>query len=278
MKAYSTHEVAELLDMRPARIRALARAGFLHPQRTPAGRYLFSFQDLVLLRTAKGLDDAKVAPRRLWSALKAIAEQLPPDRPLSAVRVQIQDDRVLARDESSAWEPESRQRLLDFSLESRSGKVAPLKRRTPEPPTRAMETAEEWFEIALEHENRGASAEAESAYRRALQALPEHVAARINLGRLRHSAGALAEAERLYREALAFDPQHPIARFNLGVVLEDQGRTSAAIETYEEAAKLESHPADVHYNLARLYEQIGDLRSALRHLSRFKALTRHTRR
>ena len=32
--------------------------------------------------------------------------------------------------------------------------------------------------------------------------------------------------------------------------------------------------ADAHYNLARLYQQSGDAQAALRHFSRFKALTR----
>ena len=84
------------------------------------------------------------------------------------------------------------------------------------------------------------------------------MAARINLGRLRHQARALDDAERLYREALALDPSHPTARFNLGVVLEDRGATSEAIAEYVEAARLDPRVADVHFNLARLYQQAGD--------------------
>ena len=82
------------------------------------------------------------------------------------------------------------------------------------------------------------------------------------------------EAERLYREALELDPGHPTARFNLGVVLEDRGATDEAIEAYREAVRLDPRVADVHFNLARLYQQAGDQQAALRHFSRFKALTR----
>src|SRR5690606_25282137 len=154
------------------------------------------------------------------------------------------------------------------------GKVAQLKRRTPPQAALDASTAEAWFEIALEYENAGANDDAEDAYRNALKANPDHVAARINLGRLRHAANAFKEAEQLYRDALRIDPQHPIALFNLGVVLEDQGDNDGAIAEYEAATRIDPHPADVHYNLARLYEQLGDLRAALRHLGRFKALTR----
>jgi tetratricopeptide (TPR) repeat protein len=92
---------------------------------------------------------------------------------------------------------------------------------------------------------------------------------------LRHVAKALAEAEALYRQALAVEPNHPTARFNLGVVLEDRGATSEAIEQYREAVRIDPRVADVHFNLARLYQQSGDQQAALRHFSRFRALTRN---
>jgi tetratricopeptide (TPR) repeat protein len=60
----------------------------------------------------------------------------------------------------------------------------------------------------------------------------------------------------------------------LGVVLEDRGATNEAIEEYREAVRLDPRVADVHYNLARLYQQVGDQQAAIRHFSRFKALTR----
>ncbi len=100
------------------------------------------------------------------------------------------------------------------------------------------------------------------------------MAAHINLGRLRHVGKALDEAERLYRRALELEPNHPTARFNLGVVLEDRGATTEAIDAYLEAARLDPRVADVHFNLARLYQQTGDQQAALRHFSRFRALTR----
>jgi tetratricopeptide (TPR) repeat protein len=276
MKAYSTREVAELLGLSTARVRSLLRSGVLTPQRTPAGRATFTFQDLVLLRTAKGLIDAKVPARRITKALQALASKLPTDRPLSAVRVQIDGDRVIVRDSASTWEPESGQTVLDFSVKELGEKVAPLARESVQRALRAASSADDLFQAALESEEIGSIAEAESAYRNAIAADPAHVAAHINLGRLRHVGKALDEAERLYRRALELEPTHPTARFNLGVVLEDRGATADAIDEYLEAARVDPRVADVHFNLARLYQQKGDQQAALRHFSRFRALTRNS--
>jgi tetratricopeptide (TPR) repeat protein len=274
MKAYSTREVADLLGITQQRVRGLVRSGVVAPHAGAGGRFSFSFQDLVLLRTAKGLADAKLPPRRIMSALRALAEQLPSDRPLSAVRVQIDGDRVVVRDSSTTWEPESGQTVLDFSVREIGEKVAPLARESIQQALHDAESADELFQAALESEQIGANGDAEHAYRGVLEADPAHVAARINLGRLRHIARDLAEAERHYRAALEQDPNHPTARFNLGVVLEDRGATSEAIEQYLEAVRLDARVADVHFNLARLYQQVGDEQAALRHFSRFRALTR----
>lgn len=274
MKAYSTREVADLLGIPAQRVRWLVRSGVVAPRLGASGRFEFSFQDLVLLRTAKGLADANLKPRKILNALRALAEQLPADRPLSAVRVQIDGNRVIVRDNSTSWEPESKQTLFDFNVRDLGQKVAPIARDSVQRALSSAVNADELFEAALESEEIGANGEAELAYRRVLESDLDHVAARINLGRLRHQARALDDAERLYREALALDPKHPTARFNLGVVLEDRGATKEAIAEYVEAARLDPRVADVHFNLARLYQQAGDEQAALRHFSRFRALTR----
>jgi tetratricopeptide (TPR) repeat protein len=274
MKAYSTREVAGLLGMSERRVRGLVRSGVVAPHSGSQGRLSFSFQDIVLLRTAKGLADAKVPARRISTALKALAEQLPADRPLSAVRVQVDGNRVIVRDNSTLWEPETGQTVLDFSVREIGDKVAPLAREFIQKALEDAASVDEIFQAALECEQIGANEDAETAYRSVLDADPSRVAAKINLGRLRHIARDLVEAERLYRDALDTDPKHPTARFNLGVVLEDRGATSDAIQQYVEAVRLDPRIADVHFNLARLYQQTGDEQAALRHFSRFRALTR----
>ena len=76
MRPYSTRQIAELLGISPARVRSLAQRKFLAPSRDESGQLRFSFQDLVLLRTANGLLEAGVQPRRVWRALAAVRERL----------------------------------------------------------------------------------------------------------------------------------------------------------------------------------------------------------
>jgi tetratricopeptide (TPR) repeat protein len=120
-----------------------------------------------------------------------------------------------------------------------------------------------------------------AAYERALAGWPDLADAHNNLGRLLHNAGSLAAAESSYRLAICADAGVALYWFNLGVVVEDQGRCAEAIAAYEQAIERDEHAADAHYNLARLLEltarRTGDdllLQRAVRHLLRYRALTR----
>src|SRR2546422_380713 len=81
MSGYGAREVAKMLGLSLGQVRAYVRAGFLEPTRGPRGELRFSFQDLVLLRTAQGLVSARIAPRRVRSALRKLKERLPERRP-----------------------------------------------------------------------------------------------------------------------------------------------------------------------------------------------------
>jgi tetratricopeptide (TPR) repeat protein len=123
---------------------------------------------------------------------------------------------------------------------------------------------------------------AAQAYERALAGRPDLADAHNNLGRLCHDAGSLPRAEASYRLAICADPNVALYWFNLGVVVEDQGRRAEAITAYQRAIELDDHVANAHFNLARLLElagrrtgDAGVLRCAVRHLLRYRELTRH---
>ncbi len=274
MTPYSTRQLATLLEVRPERIRALARRAEVTPARDERGRLHFSFQDLVLLRTANDLARDAACPRRVWRALRSLGRQLRDGTPLSAIRMRIEGGRLLATSAQTTWVPESGQTLFDFARAGAPPKVEALSPRAAARAVRQQPTAEEWFELGIALEQSGAEADAEAAYRQAFTTDPAHVDARINLGRLRHAAQALDEAESLYREALGLEPTHAVACFNLGVVLEDHGRLEDAAASYERALGLDPELAEAHYNLARLCELAGDERAALRHLASYRRLKR----
>jgi len=274
VKGFSAKDVARMLDLSVGQVRAFARAGFLDPGRGQRGEYRFSFQDLVLLRTAQGLRAARIPPRRLRAALLRLREQLPTGEPLSGVQIVARGDRILVRRGEAMYDPESGQGAFDFEVSELVDKVAPHARRAvdearngPRPPD-----AEGWYEIGYDLEA-VAPREARRAYEHALELEPGHVDARINLGRLLLLAGEVAASEEQFRLAAAYDPLNAVAWFNLGVVLEDLGRPAHARAAYRQAVGADPRFADAYFNLSRLLEQAGDSRAALRALKTYRKLT-----
>lgn len=272
MKGYTTREVAEVLGLPTSRILSWTRRGLISPERGPRGAYVFSFQDIVLLRTARELLDADVPARRVSASLEALREQLPVGRPLSAVMISAVGDRVLVRDEDTVWEPDSGQLRIDFAVADVADATVPIARRALQEDGRddGMD-ADDWYDSAVDLEAVSTD-EAIAAYRRALDLDPTHSDAHLNLGRLLHEAGRIHEAEEHYRRAATADPQSARAFYNLGVALEDQSAVAGAVEAYEAALRLDPDLAVAHFNLSRLLEAEGRQTEALAHLARYKHL------
>src|SRR2546430_70112 len=259
MKGYTSRDVARLLGLTVAQVRGFARDGFLSPSTARGRRTLqFSFQDLVVLRTAKALVGARIPPRRIRRALKKLRQQLPRGRSLAELHIAAEGDRIVVRDGSTAWNPESEQTHLDFAVSELATRAAPIARRAAQA-ARAAEgelDAEDWYELGLELEAVDPG-EARDAYRRALELDAHHADAHVNLGRLLHEQGLVEEAERHYRLALSANPDLATAAYNLGIALEDLDRPAHAVAAYPQA--LPAHPrlADGPYNVARLYGGLG---------------------
>ena len=274
MTGYTTEEVARLLGLSPAQIRSYTRAGFLSPARGARGDLRFTFQDLVLLRAAKGLMAARIPAAQIRGSLRRLKQQLPRGRALSELRITAEGHRVVARDGAVAWNPESGQLVLDFDVARLAQRAAPLARRQAAAAREVEDDfdADDWFELGLELEV-SAPAEARDAYRRALELDPHHADARVNLGRLLVESDRAEEAETHFRAVVADHPDHATAWFNLGIALEDRRRPNDAVKAYERAITADRRLADAYFNLARLYEQAGKRAAALRNLSKYRLLT-----
>lgn len=235
----------------------------------------FSFQDLVLLRTARGLLSARIPARRIRSALTRLREQLPEGRSLASLHITAEAGGVIAVDGDARWQPESGQTLFDFDTEELSRKVAPIARQSFRAAQRDAEetTADGWYSLGCQLET-GSPEQAREAYERAIGADPGHADAWVNLGRLLHESGEAAAAADHYRAALSARPDDTTAAFNLGVALEDMGKPRSALEAYEKAVSLDPENADAHFNAASLCERLGRPAAALRHLKVYRNLVR----
>jgi tetratricopeptide (TPR) repeat protein len=273
---YNASQAAKLLDLPVSRIREFVKAEFIHPRRGPRGEYRFSFQDIVLLRTAKELA-SELSPRKVKSALKKLHEQLPRGRELSAVRITAEGETVVVRDDRTKWNPESGQTLIDFEVADLAAEVAPLVLEAAEAARESEEelAPDDWYELACDLETHELE-QARDAYRRALEVEPYHADAHLNLGRILHEAGEIEAAKDHYRLALEGRPKDATAAFNLGVAYQDLERVPDAIRAYSNAIEWDTRYADAHYNLSQLYEETGRSQMALRHLYRYKRLTGET--
>jgi tetratricopeptide (TPR) repeat protein len=269
---FTTRDAAKIVDLPEQQIRSCVRSGFISPVRGPGRRLRFTFQDLLLLKTTKGLLESRVPLKRIRRMLASLKRQLPDDQHLTSVTIYADGGRVVAWNGSARWQPDSGQFLFNFDVRTVARQVAlpraPAASKAPGPP---LPTAQDWFQLATELEG-SSPEEAQRAYHQALELDPTLSDAHVNLGCLYQEAKKPAQAEAHYRAAIRHAPADPIPHFNLAALLDDLGRADEAIRSYRLAIERDPDCADAHYNLGLLFEKRGKRSEAIRHLSKARAL------
>jgi tetratricopeptide (TPR) repeat protein len=276
MVSYNVRDVERVLRLSRSTIRGLIEVGFVKPERGPRREYRFSFQDLIVLRAARALIQAKLSRKRIRRSLEELRRTLPETMPLSGLSICAVGDRVVVRDGTAHWQADTGQYLLGLDVVMENGVLHMIEHLeaaadAPRSTTDSAKTAEQWFAEGLELEAEDPGA-ARGAYEHAVSVDPRHVASWINWGRLLHEQGATREADNVYRRALQECGPCSLLMFNRGVLLEDLGKSGAALEAYQAAIEADPTLADCHYNLARLYEVLGKPQHALRHLGQYRRL------
>ena len=265
---YTTKEVAELIGINSDQVRHYVRRKLIEPGRGARGEFRFSFQDVVLLRTAKRLLDAKVTTRKAYRALVKLKEELSQVESLSSVRIYANGPNVVVRDDNHVWEVETGQVALDFAVEEAVGRVEELSDAHLLDAARGSDlTSDEWYNLGLDLEE-VEPIKAPDAYKEAIRIDPKNADAHVNLGRLYQLRGDLKHAKRHYELALTARPGHQLAYYNLGTVFDELDEIEKASDYYEKALGI----PDAHYNLARICELNGDEVSALRHMRQYRDL------
>jgi len=261
--------VQEMFGLSRTSVIGLIQAGFVAPGRGPRNEYRFSFQDLVLLRTAFKLQQASIPPRKILRALAKLKDSLPENRQLNGLGLTAVGADVAVRDSSGQWTAETGQLLMDYEVSPLSGSVAEFA-KPPDPPAPSID----WFRQgeALEEENLVA---AEAAYRQAIATDPGQAAPYLNLGVLLCEAGRSHEAAELYNRALEAVGHDPLVHFNHAIALEDLNRCEEAVRAYGRALTLDRRCGDAHFNLGLLLETQGDRQGALRHFNAYRRLKRN---
>ena len=304
---YGFGAAAAILGISESRLRYWSQSGFIGPSVREAGKQVFSFQDLAAVKAAKELIDRGFSTADIRRAIDRVRATLPGiDRPLEHLRVAFNGSELVLIEDGTAFAL-SGQRVFDFGLgELRArasgwGRTTPI-RRAPEandtePVIEAVatktsgatagksgaaaaakavaktQTAYDWFQAGLGHENAGRLDEASTSYRRALKLDPGLGAGHTNLGTLAHRRGDVAEARASFAAALAVDPEQPEARYNLAHLLCESGEFELGAAELRRVLQLAPDFADAHFNLATALETLGGRRQALHHLEQYLVLT-----
>ncbi|WP_082572026.1 tetratricopeptide repeat protein [Variovorax sp. Root434] len=259
MLGLSRHAVLKLIEL-----------GFVVPVKEDGKAWKFSFQDVVLLRSAYELRAARIPTRQILKALRQLKASLPEDRPPLGMRITAQGDRVTVRYGDAHWEPLTGQFVLDLQIESGAESVtlfAPRLEAAPDP----SDLDARFSRAESLEETKPQTAEA--LYRRILADDPSYAHAYLNLGFMLCESGRPEAAAALYQDGLRFCPDDPLMHFNHAVALEGTGDANAALASYEEALRLQPDLLDAHRNAALLYADVGQQQLAIRHFSAFRRLT-----
>ncbi len=268
MSGYTTREVSDLIGLKPDQVRHYVRRSLLEPARGAQGEFRFDFQDVVLLRTAKGLLESNVSTRRALKLLLKLQNELACVRSLAAVRIFADGNTVVVREDSTVWDAESGQVRMDFEVQELAKSVANLANGNLIVAREAgAYDSDEWYNLGLDLEEVEPE-RAPEAYARAIELNPRNADAHVNLGRLMQLRGNLKQAKRHYERALSVAPNHQLALYNLGTVFDELNEMESAAEFYRRAPAV----PDAHFNLSRISELRGDELAARRHMRDYRRL------
>ena len=227
---------------------------------------LFSFSDLIALKTLQKLRENHIPPRKIGRALTALKQKLSHiERPLSELKI-VSDGRTISvQIAGQKMEALTGQMLFNFD----TSELASVRSLTPKAAQHRPDSerqAEMYFQQGLSFEETGAPIEqASEAYEKAVQLNPGAAGALVNLGTIFYRQRRYAEAERQYLRAIEVDSNYPLAHYNLGNLYDEQGDLTRAEEHYKLALHLNPSYADAYFNLALLAERKGDFLSAVRY-------------
>ena len=103
-RPYTLRSIQQMLGVSRGVIGGFVDAGFITPARGPRKELRFSFQDVVLLRTACSLQAAQVPAAKILRSLRSLRDRLPTSLPLSGLRITAIGNDIAVRDDAQLAE------------------------------------------------------------------------------------------------------------------------------------------------------------------------------
>lgn len=235
-------DLAGILKLSSARIRAWIRMGLITPTKTV---HRFCYFDFHQVSGAKRLCELIAEGARL-SEIRAGLEQIRrwlPRRelPFSQLASLEHDGRLLARVCGNLVEPGG-QRRFDFDSASDQGiDTIPVVSRSAD--------VDQLFDEALCLEDAGRLEEAAQVYGRGIEREPSDPVCHFNLGNVLFALGRIEAAVQSYRHAIQRDPHYAEAWNNLGNTHRAMEAWPDAIAAFRRAIQLVPDYADARHNL-----------------------------
>lgn len=254
---FSTRAAARILAVPPERIRYWVRRRFISPSTKRGRRYRFVFKDLLVMRIAKELLPTRRHLEPVQRAVERVRAIVGPARPVSSLKLENLDGRIVVRDGYVCFEADSGQLIFDFE-----GRVARGKVDDRFGAARARARFDEARRLAEEDPLR-----ALSIYSNLVTHEPASFETHMHLAVLLDEQGDLAGAMRHLLGAAASSPASAEVHLRLGLLYRKLGAIDNAIRSLAQAVECDPALIEAHRNLADLYEQAGRQNDALRHLS-----------
>jgi len=132
--------------------------------------------------------------------------------------------------------------------------------------------AESYLRLGIFHASRGRPAEAEAAYRSAIQEDPRFAEGHNNLGVLLMQQDRSEEAMQEFRAALAIDPDYPRTMNNIAAWYEHMNRLDEAREYIDKALEKGGDEPEVRYNAGVIYGRLQRFAESAAHFRRLLEL------
>lgn len=263
MQTFSTRSAARILAVSPDRIRYWVRRRLVRPSGR-GRRYRFAFNDLLMMRMAKELLPSRrhLEPfQRCFDRARAFFD---PGRPVTSLKLENDDGRIIVRDGEIVFEADSGQLLLRFDAKRPIGKV-----EERFGPARVRERFEEARRLAESDPLRALMLYSELVGRE-----PRNFELHLRMASLLEREGDIAGAIRHLLGAAVVSPANAEIHLRLGILYRKRDENDSAVQSFERAAECDPLSIEAHRHLAELYERMGRRRDALRHLSAIHRLSR----